>query len=736
VRFVRSVPGRWFALALLIATLSTSAPDGAAAGTARRRTGPARRAAAAVRHGVQRALRYPHARRTRVVEHRFGRRIADPYRWLEDPASPDTRTWVDQQNQLSRSFLDALPARAQLATRLDQVLPRSTTRGDRRRAGTRYWFSRRTSGATQVLVHGLKGGRPRVLLDTTQLPRGFELSGTYFSPDGAYMTYGLRSAGSDWIEWRVREVATGRDTVDHLQDTKFYGVSWAADNSGFFYSRFPEPRPGRALVDRNKEHRIYFHRVNTPQYEDHLVVDHPTRSAWRLGASVVGKGRFLLVTASKGSGAGARVELRDLKDAKAEPLEVIDLGDGEITFLRSDMDGAATRPTLWFHTNKGAPNGRIIRIDPDAPPGKRTRTIVAEAAETLHDVTVMDDRIAAVYLKDATPVVRVFDRNGALEREVPLPGIGDVTELRAGPRPNTILYTFSSFLTPPTEYRHNLKTGKTTVVRGPGPLPFDPAKFEVHREQVKSKDGTLVPMYLVHKKGLALDGSNPTYLYGYGGFHNARIPSYSSALIPWLEAGGVYAAPALRGGGEYGEAWHEAGTRLQKQNVFDDFIASAEHLIATGVTSAQKLAVGGGSNGGLLVGAAVTQRPELFAAAVPQVGVLDSLRYDEFTVGDGWMRDYGSPDRADEFEALASYSPVHNVKPGTHYPATLVVTGDHDDRVVPAHSYKFAAALQHAQGGNAPILLQVSRNAGHGSSGSSVDRWAFLFHALGMSPPH
>ncbi|HUS65437.1 MAG TPA: prolyl oligopeptidase family serine peptidase, partial [Kofleriaceae bacterium] len=712
---------------LLIALLVTSRRD-AAAGA---RPGAVRRATDAVRGRisrarVRRALSYPHAPRGNTVERRFGRRVADPYRWLEDPGSNDTRTWVDQQNQLSRGFLDALPARAALASRLSAVAPRSTRRGDRTRVGNRFTFSRTTAGKTTVLVHGLRGGRPRVLLDAAELPAGYDLASTSFSPDGKYLTYGLRAHGSDWIEWKVRDVATGRDAVDHLQSTKFYGVSWAADGSGFFYSRFPEPKPGRALVDRNAGHRIFFHRIHTPQYEDVVVVDRPARSAWRLGASVVGGGRYLLVTTSKGSGAGARVELRDLQDAKAGPQELIDLGDGELTFLRSEPDAAAgPRPILWFHTNKGAARGRIIRIDPNARPGQRTDTIVAEANEVLHDVTVMKDGIAAVYLADAVPILRVFDRQGALRREVPLPGVGEVTDVRAGSRPNQILYTFSSFLTPPTEYRTNVATGRTTVVRGPGTLPFDPADFEVRREVVTSKDGTKVPMVLVHKKGIALDGSNPTYLYGYGGFHNARIPAYSSALIPWLEAGGVYAAPALRGGGEYGEEWHDAGTRTRKQNVFDDFIASAEHLIATGVTSADKLAVGGGSNGGLLVGAAITQRPELFAAAVPQVGVLDSLRYDEFTVGDGWLRDYGSPDRADTFEALVRYSPVHNVKPGTRYPATLIVTGDHDDRVVPAHSYKFAAALQHAQGGSAPILLQVSRNAGHGSSGSSADRWAF-----------
>ncbi len=730
--------GATLLFALLITARHDAIASGARPGAVRRATGAVRRTLSDRRERarVRRALTYPHAPRGTVVERRVGRRVADPYRWLEDPVSPQTRTWVDQQNQLSRGFLDALPARAALARHLTAVAPRTARRGDRYRVGDRFTYSRTTGGKTAILVHGLRGGRPRVLLDAADLPAGYELASTSFSPDGKYLTYGLRSAGSDWIEWKVRDVATGRDTVDHLQSTKFYGVSWASDGSGFFYSRFPEPQPGRALVDRNKGHRIFFHRVHTPQYEDVVVVDRPARSAWRLGASVVGDGRYLLVTTAKGSGAGARVELRDLQDPGARPQELIDLGDGELTFLRSETDATpGRRPVLWFHTNKGAPRGRIIRIDPNERPGQRTDTIVDETGDVLHDVTVMKDRIAAVYLVDAVPVLRVFDRQGTLEREVPLPGIGDVTDVRAGSRPNQILYTFSSFLTPPTEYRTNVVTGRTTVVRGPGALPFDPAKFEVRRELVTSKDGTKVPMYLVHKKGMTLDGSNPTYLYGYGGFHNARIPTYSSALIPWLEAGGVYAAPALRGGGEYGEEWHDAGTRTRKQNVFDDFIASAEHLIATGVTSATKLAVGGGSNGGLLVGAAITQRPELFAAAVPQVGVLDSLRYDEFTVGDGWLRDYGSPDRADTFEALVRYSPVHNVRRGTRYPATLIVTGDHDDRVVPAHSYKFAAALQHAQGGNAPILLQVSRNAGHGSSGSSADRWAFLFHALGMTPP-
>jgi len=675
---------------------------------------------------------YPRARRDRTAEVRFGKRVNDPYRWLEEPGSTDTRRFVSEQTALSRAFLDDIPALAPLRARLKQVLRSRASRDEREEIGDAgFTFTRRVKGKSKIFVNGARGGRPRLVFDEAELPSGYQLFSTSFSPDGKTMAYGLRASGSDWVEWRVRDVASGRDRVDSLQWTKFYGVSWAADGSGFFYSRFPEPKPGQALTERQKGHRIYFHRLGSPQYDDVVAVDKPRRGSWRLGATVLGEGRYLMVSTSKQE--GDRIELRDLENPSAPPMRLIDDTEGELSFLGS-ADNAGQKPTLWFQTNRGADRGRVIKIDPNQPPGRRTTTVVKEQRDTLTDVTFVGDRLAAVYLDDASSRLRVFDDAGELEREIELPGLGEVTGIRAGREPNQMHYTYSSFLTPPTEYRINLKTGKKVVVRRPQRVSgFKSSAYETRRVFVTSKDGTRVPMYLVHKKGLVLDGTNPTYLYGYGGFHSPGTPGWNPGLIPWLEAGGVYAEPALRGGGEYGEKWHEDGTRLLKQNVFDDFIASAEYLISSGVTSPKKLAVGGGSNGGLLVGAAITQRPELFAAAIPQVGVLDSLRYDRFTVGDGWMRDYGSPDRADQFAALLAYSPYHNLKKGTRYPATLIVTGDHDDRVVPAHSYKFAAALQHAQGGAAPILLQVTRGTGHSNSGSTADRWAFLFEALGMN---
>ena len=707
------------------ASASASAPrTGARGAVARLRAKPARAV-------PRKKPAYPRARRDRTAEVRFGKRVADPYRWLEDSSAADTRRFVSEQNALSRKFLDDVPALAPLRARLKQVLRTRSSQGEREEIGAAgFTFTRRVKGKSRIYVNGARGGRPRLVFDEAELPSGYQLSTTSFSPDGKYMAYGLRASGSDWVEWKVRDVATGRDRVDSLQWTKFYDVSWAADGSGFFYSRFPEPKPGQALTERQKGHRIYFHRLGSPQYDDVVVVDKPRRGSWRLGATVIGEGRYLMISTSKQ--AGDRVELRDLQDPSAPPMRLVDDTEGELSFLGS-ADSPGQKPTLWFQTNRGADRGRVIKIDPNAPPGRRTTTVVKEQRDTLSDVTFVGDRLAAVYLDDASTRLRVFDDAGGLEREIELPGLGEVSDIRAGREPNQMHYTYSSFLTPPTEYRVNLKTGKKVVVRRPQRVNgFKSSAYQTRRVFVTSKDGTRVPMYLVHKKGLVLDGSNPTYLYGYGGFHSPRTPGWNPGLIPWLEAGGVYAAPALRGGGEYGEEWHEEGTRLAKQNVFDDFIASAEYLIASGITSSKKLAVGGGSNGGLLVGAAVTQRPELFAAAIPQVGVLDSLRYDEFTVGDGWMRDYGSPDRADEFAALLAYSPYHNVKKGTRYPATLIVTGDHDDRVVPAHSYKFAAALQHAQRGAAPVLLQVTRRTGHSNSGSTADRWAFLFKALGM----
>ncbi|HEU5059993.1 MAG TPA: hypothetical protein VFU21_25855, partial [Kofleriaceae bacterium] len=450
---------------------------------------------------------YPRARRDRTAEVRFGKRVADPYRWLEDPGAADTRRFIAEQNALSRAFLDDIPALAPLRARLKKVLRSRPSREEREEIGAAgFTFTRRVKGKSRIYVNGARGGRPRLVFDEAELPSGYQLSSTSFSPDGKYMAYGLRASGSDWIEWKVRDVATGRDRVDSLQWTKFYGVSWAADGSGFFYSRFPEPQPGRALTERQKGHRIYFHRLGSPQYDDLVVVDKPRRGSWRLGATVIG--RYLMVTTSKQE--GDRVELRDLEDPSAPPMRLVDDTEGELSFLGS-ADNPGQKPTLWFQTNRGADRGRVIKIDPNAPPGRRTTTVVKEQPDTLSDVTFVGDRLAAVYLDDAATRLRVFDDAGGLEREIELPGLGAVSDIRAGREPNQMHYTYSSFLTPPTEYRVNLKTGKKVVVRRPQRVNgFRSSAYQTRRVFVTSKDGTRVPMYLVHKKGLVLDGTNPT----------------------------------------------------------------------------------------------------------------------------------------------------------------------------------------------------------------------------------
>jgi len=682
---------------------------------------------------------YPKARKADTTDVYHGTKVADPYRWLEDPDSPETRAWVEAENKITFAFLESIPARERLRKRLTRLWDYEKF-GVPFKEGDRYFLTRNSGLQNQSVLYTTESldGTPRVLLDPNTLSADgtVALSGLAASDDGAKLAYGLASAGSDWQEWKVRDVQTGRDADDHLRWIKFSSASWTKDGKGFYYGRFPEPKPGEDLKGTNYHQKLYYHRLGTPQADDELVYERPDHKEWQFHGAVTDDGHYLVITVSKGTDDKYRILYQDLRRKGSKPVELIDNFDHEYTFI--DNDG----PVFWFKTDNGAPRGRVIAIDVNNPAPERWREVIPQAAEALKDVDVVGDHFFASYLKDAHTQVKVFDLAGKAVREVEFPGLGTASGFSGKRSDKETFYAFTSFTAPSTVYRYDVATGKSTVFRKPK-VDFDPDLYETKQVFYTSKDGTKVPMFISHKKGLTLDGKNPTYLYGYGGFNIPLTPTFSPANLVWMELGGVYAVPNLRGGGEYGEEWHKAGTTLRKQNVFDDFIAAAEWLIAHKYTSTPKLAIGGGSNGGLLVGACMTQRPDLFGAALPAVGVMDMLRFHKFTIGWAWVDDYGSSDDPEQFRALHAYSPLHNLKPGTPYPATLVTTADHDDRVVPAHSFKFAAALQAAHTGDAPVLIRIETKAGHGAGkptakiiDEAADRWAFLVKVLGVDLPN
>ncbi|WP_338761880.1 prolyl oligopeptidase family serine peptidase [Massilia sp. METH4] len=683
----------------------------------------------------QQPLAYPVTKKVDQRDDYHGTTIADPYRWLEDANSAETKAWVDEQNRLTQSFLGQIPERAAIRQRLTQLWNFERYSVPFKEGG-RYFYSRNDGLQNQAVLYTLKSldDEPRVLLDPNTLAADgtVALAGVAVSPQGRYLAYSTAASGSDWNEIRVRDIDTGKDTADHIKWVKFSDTAWAHDGSGFYYSRYDEPAEGTRLAGVNYFQKLYFHKLGTPQEQDVLVYHRPDQKEWGFQAEVTDDGRYLVINSTQGTDPRNRVFIKDLKEKGGKVKGLLEAFDASYTFI--DNDG----PRFYFVTDKNAPKSRIAAID--VRTGKWTE-IVPEAKQTLKGANIVNGQLVAEYLADAYSAVKVFDLKGKPLHDVTLPGIGSASGF-AGKRSDTeTFYAYTSFTTPSTIYRYDLKTGKSAVYRQPK-VDFDPAAYETRQEFFTSKDGTRVPMFIVARKGTKLDGGNPTYLYGYGGFNVPLTPAFSVANLAWVEMGGVYVMANLRGGGEYGEEWHQAGTRLRKQNVFDDFIGAAEWLIANKVTSPSKLAIGGGSNGGLLVGAAMTQRPDLFGAALPAVGVMDMLRFHKFTIGWAWTSDYGSADDPEEFQALVKYSPLHNLKPGTCYPATMVTTADHDDRVVPAHSFKFAAAAQAAQGGAAPVLIRIETKAGHGAGKPTskqieevADRWGFLSRTLGMQAP-
>lgn len=679
---------------------------------------------------------YPETRKAETVHDYHGTKVADPYSWLEDDNSAETKAWVEAQNKVTFGYLETVPERTKIAKRLTELWNYEKF-GVPFEEGGRYFFTRNDGLQNQSVLYWAESldAAPKVLIDPNAMSKDgtVALAGVSVSKDGKYLAYGIADAGSDWNRWKIREVASGKDLDDELKWIKFSGASWNKENTGFYYGRYPEPRPGQNLTESNYFQKVYFHRVGTPQAEDSLVWEDTENKDWRASATQTDDGRFLIVTIGKGTDDKYRLLFKDLyKRDLRPPQHFLGNFDADYTFI--DNEG----PNFFFRTNKDAPRGKVIAVDVFNPEPANWKTIIPEAAETLDGVSLVGDKFIAQYLKDARSQVKLFAIDGKPSGEVAFPGLGTAAGFGGRRKDKETFYSFTTFTSPAAIYRYDLATGTSSVYRQPR-LAFNPADFVTEQVFFNSKDGTRIPMFISYKKGLKKDGSTPTYLYGYGGFNISLTPTFSPANLAWMEAGGIFALPNLRGGGEYGEAWHQGGTKLNKQNVFDDFIGAAEWLIKNGYTKSEKLAIAGGSNGGLLVGACMTQRPELYGAALPAVGVLDMLRFHKFTIGWAWIDDYGSSDNPEQFKALYAYSPLHNLKPGTKYPATMVTTADHDDRVVPAHSFKFAAKLQESHVGENPVLIRIETRAGHGAGKptskmieEAADKWAFLVKSLGM----
>ena len=745
-------------------------------------------------------LAYPAATRGTQVDDYHGTSIADPYRWLEDVDAPATKAWVEAQNGLTDSFLATIPERPAIKARLTALWNYARYSAPFKENG-RYFYFQNTGLQNQsvLLVQDGRTAPPRLLLDPNTLSADgtVALSATEASDDGHYLAYSISTSGSDWQELHVRDVNTGRDLPDTVKWVKFSGLSWTHDNRGFFYSRYDEPTSGNKMTNTNRNHKLYYHRVGQPQARDELVYDRPDQPDWLFDGTVTDDGQYLIITVAQGTDVRTRLYFIDL-DNPGKPeidnpvVRLIDKLDAEYSFV-------GNRGTNFYvRTDRNAPKGRIIAVSIDNPREERWNTIIPESKDALVSASMAGDDIVGNYLQDAHSSVRFFsasrnndprdqrprgqptqqqprspgsvyddtstaplvlhERGQALgggftpRGELPLPGVGTVGDIHGRQRDDELFYSFTSFLYPTTIYRFDLKSRKNEVFRAPK-VAFDPTPYETRQVFYTSKDGTRVPMFITAKKGIQLDGTNPTLLYAYGGFNISITPSFSPANVAWMEMGGIYAVANLRGGGEYGKDWHEGGMLAKKQNVFDDFIAAAEYLIKEKYTSTPKLAIRGGSNGGLLVGAVMTQRPELFGATLPEVGVMDMLRFQKFTIGWAWTSDYGSSDNAEQFKYLRAYSPLQNIKPGTCYPPTLAFTADHDDRVVPGHTFKFVATLQAAQRSpmsvsqtNAPacanpLLVRIETKAGHGAGkpttkliDEAADRFGFLVKELHMRP--
>jgi prolyl oligopeptidase len=690
------------------------------------------------------SITYPPARKSDVVDDYHGTKVADPYRWLEDVDSPETHAWVEAENRVTFAYLEQIPERERIRKRLTALWDYPKY-GAPFKKGGRYFFFKNSGLQNQAVLYTQRSltGEPEVLLDPNALSADgtVALSILAFAEDGRTMVYGTSGSGSDWQEFRVRDVTTKQDKSDHLKWIKFSGAAWTHDGAGFFYSRYPEPAAGvDPLLDVNHNQKVYYHKLGTDQSADRLIYERPDHPDWGFGVEVSADGRYAVYTVWLGTDRRNRIYYQDLGAPNAPKLDapvvrLLDAFDASYGFVGNNG------PVFFFQTDNAAPRSRIVAVDTRNPDARSWRELVPQAADPIEGSQIVHNTFVIRYLHDAASVLRLFALDGTPAGDVKLPTLGSIASVTGEPKDDEMFYAFTSFLYPTTIFRHDFKTGQSSVFKAPE-ISFDASSYETVQVFYRSKDGTRAPLFLTYKKGLKRDGQNPTYLYAYGGFNVNMTPGFSIGVLAWLEMGGVYAQAVLRGGSEYGEEWHQAGMLERKQNVFDDFIAAAEYLIAEGYTSPPKLAIGGGSNGGLLIGAVLNQRPELFGAALPAVGVMDMLRFHKFTIGWAWVTEYGSADSVAQFPALYRYSPIHNMKPGTKYPPTLVTTADHDDRVVPGHSFKYAATLQATQAGPAPVLIRIETKAGHGAGKPTAkiieeqtDRWAFLVHNLRMQLP-
>ena len=683
-------------------------------------------------------LSYPSTKSVDHVDAYHGVKVADPYRWLEDDTSADTAAWVEAQNKVTFAYLDKIPYRAALTTRLKSLYDYAKF-GSPSRKGDYYFFSKNDGLQNQSVLYIQKGlnGTPDVLIDpnTWSADGTVRLAGFAPSKDAKLAVYGVSRSGSDWQEYNVMDLSTRRVLSDKVEWVKVSSIAWRGN--GFYYSRYPQPEKGKELSSINENHQVYYHRIGTPQSADEMVFSDPKNPQRFHTLDTTEDERFAVLDVSdRGTGKqGNAVFVQDLSTPGSKFMPLIPIiGDDTYQVLES------VRGELIVFTDNNAPNGRVVRIDPANPAPANWKTIIAPKSDTIDTVRVAAGKVIATYMKDVTSKAYVHNLEGALENEIELPGLGSASGFAGNMDDTSLFYTYQSFTYPTSIFRYDVAARKSSLFRAPEIPGLDVNQYDTKQVFVTSKDGAKVPMFLVHKKGLALDGNNPTLMSGYGGFNIATTPGFNSLRVALLEQGFVYASVNMRGGSEYGEAWHDAGTKLKKQNVFDDFIAAAEWLIANKYTSPAKLAAQGGSNGGLLVGAVINQRPELFRVAIPQVGVMDMLRFHKFTIGWNWIADYGSSDNAEQFKALQAYSPLHNIKPGGKYPAVLVTTADHDDRVVPAHSFKYAATLQkHARPDN-PVLIRIDTKSGHGASNvtkqieATADIYAFIMYNLGLTP--
>jgi prolyl oligopeptidase len=658
------------------------------------------------------AFKYPDSKTDAVVDDYHGVKVKEPYRWLEDNECTETKDWVELQNKLTFAYLSTLPSRPDFRKRLTELWNYDKFSCPVCR-GKKYFYTKLSGLQNQPALYVADAPYDtdaRVLLDPNKLSIDgtVALAGYTVSDDGKFLCYGVSSAGSDWTTWKVRDVATGAELNDELKWIKFTSCEFTRDGKGIYYSRYPEPTNN--LKDQNYYNKLYFHKIGTDQSADRLLLENPREKEWEFSAEVSEDGRYLIISVSRSTNPENLVYYMDLSAEGSPLVHLIDNWGSQYRFI--DNEG----PVFFFQTNLKAPRGRIIAVDTRKPAPENWQELVPEKTEILHATTAVADAIIGIYLKDAHAELQLFSRGGKPTGEIKLPGIGAVPHITGRHADREAFFSFVSFTEPSSVYRYDFASGQSKLAARPD-LAFNPADFEATQVFYTSKDGSKIPLFIVARKGLELKSKPlPTLLYGYGGFNLSLLPHFSPAIVSWLEKGGIYAQPCLRGGGEYGDEWHKAGMKEKKQNVFDDFIAASEYLINNKYTTRSKLAINGASNGGLLIGACMTQRPDLFAVAIPEVGVLDMLRYHKFTIGHAWTGEYGSSDNESELKYLLAYSPLHNIRAGTRYPATLVVTGDHDDRVFPAHSFKFISALQAAQPLDAsPVLIRVETRTGHGA---------------------